>query len=554
MSNDNKYKNAWIPLCVAIAIAIGMTIGSWNTSSTEYQQYDTYDHEFTRRNNNIDMLLRIIENQYVDTIDNKKIIESAMTNVIKELDPHSSFIPAEDLESVTEELEGSFSGIGIQFNLLNDTINVVDVISGGPSERNGIQAGDRIITVNDSLFVGKSITNEKVMKNLRGPKGSIVKLGIKRKNEPELLTYEIERGDIPVHSVDAAYMITPEIGYILVSKFGRTTYEEFIIALTRLNNEGAKGFIIDLRGNGGGYMDASINMVNEFLPANSLIVYTEGRAFNREEAHSNGMGSFQEQPIIVLTDEWSASASEIFAGAIQDNDRGLIVGRRTFGKGLVQNQFPFPDGSAVRLTIARYHTPSGRCIQKEYKMGESDDYSLDLINRYNRGEFFNADSIQQHTELIFSTIGGRTVYGGGGIMPDIFVPSDTSEITPYYTSVTNKSLPYKYAFEYVDNHREELSKASDYKELLTMLNGKKLLNDFIRYAAENDVPPHYGEIKTSQKLLIRILQSYIARDVMGDEAFYPIFMSDDNVLEKACQLLKEGKARPELPTIEETNL
>lgn len=551
MMDDNKYSYAWLPFWVAVAVAAGMWIGSWNSISTEYEQYDTYDYEYPRRNSKVDMLLRVIESQYVDTVESKPLIDHAMSSVLSELDPHSSYIPAEDLSSVNEELEGSFSGIGIQFNLLNDTVNVVNVISGGPSERNGLMPGDRIIMVDDSLFVGKEINEERVLKNLRGPKGTVVKLGVKRKGEPELLTYEIERGDIPVNSIDVAYMITPRIGYVRVSKFGRTTFEEFIVALTRLDKQGAESYVIDLRGNGGGYMDAAINMVNEFLPKDRLIVYTEGRVFSREEASSNGMGSFQEQPIVVLTDEWSASSSEIFAGAIQDNDRGLIVGRRTFGKGLVQNQFPFPDGSAVRLTVARYYTPSGRCIQKEYSLGDGDSYSLDLLNRYNRGEFFNADSIHQHTDMVYTTVGGRTVYGGGGIMPDVFVPSDTTGVTAYYTAVNNKSLLYKYAFQYVDTHREKLSKATNYKALLSMLNKNTLLRDFIRYASENGVPANYGQINVSRNLIVNLLQAYIARDVLGDEAFYPIFLSDDKVLEKACSLLEKGKGWPELPETKE---
>ena len=543
---EPQFNYAWLPFWASITLAVGMFIGNWNSNSSEYQLYDTYDYEYARRNN-FNMLLHIIEQQYVDSVNSKELTDNAMTSILKELDPHSAYIPAEDLESVNEELEGSFSGIGIQFNLLNDTINVVDVISGGPSERCGLMPGDRIITVDDSLYVGKNITNEKVMKNLRGAKGSVVKLGIQRKGESELLTFEVERGDIPLHSVDASFIISPGIGYILVSKFGRTTFEEFLVALARLRNEGAESYIIDLRGNGGGYMDAAINMVNEFMMAGELIVYTEGRAFPREDAVANGMGSFKEQPVIVLTDEWSASASEIFAGAIQDNDRGLVVGRRTFGKGLVQNQLPLSDGSAVRLTIARYHTPSGRCIQKDYAMGDDESYNMDILNRYNRGEFFNADSIKQHTDLVFTTAGGRTVYGGGGIMPDVFIPSDTTHVTPYYTDVINKSLLYKYAFEYVDSNRERLSQADNYKELLSMLDSNRLINDFIAYADKNGVPARYADIKVSRAVLLRLLQAYIARDVIGDEAFYPIFMSDDKVIEEACRLIEEGNAFPELP-------
>ena len=547
---EPQFNYAWLPFWASITLVIGMFVGNWNNRSSEYQLYDTYDYEYARRNN-FNMLLHLIEQQYVDSVNSKELTDNAMASILQELDPHSAYIPAEDLESVNEELEGSFSGIGIQFNLLNDTINVIDVIAGGPSERCGLLPGDRIITVDDSLYVGKTISNEKVMKNLRGAKGTVVKLGVQRKGQSELLYFDVERGDIPLHSVDAAYMIEPEIGYILVSKFGRTTYEEFLVALARLRNEGAESFIIDLRGNGGGYMDAAINMVNEFMLAGELIVYTEGRAFPREDAVANGMGSFKENPIVVLTDEWSASASEIFAGAIQDNDRGLVVGRRTFGKGLVQSQLPLSDGSAVRLTVARYHTPSGRCIQKEYSMGDDEDYNMDILNRYNRGEFFSADSIHQHTDMVFTTAGGRTVYGGGGIMPDIFIPSDTSYVTPYYSDVINKSLLYKYAFEYVDTHRSRLSEADNHKELVAILDANLLLNDFIAYAERNGVAPRYADIKISKQVLVRLLQAYIARDVMGNEAFYPIFMRDDNVVMEACKIIKEERAFPELPEFPE---
>ncbi len=551
--SEPLFKHRWIPLCISIAIVLGILWGYKGSNNTANIPQNTiiykqgYNNYTPHSINNIDMLLQVVKSNYVDTVDTKELSYKAMESILKELDPHSEFIRAEDFNVVNDELEGSFSGIGIQFNLLNDTINIVDVISGGPSERCGILPGDRIITVDDSLFVGENVNNDKVMKTLRGPKNSVVKLGIKRRGASDLLQFEVIRGDVPIYSVDAHYMIQPEIGYILISKFGRTTYEEFLIALAELKYQGATGFIIDLRGNGGGYMDASINMVNEFLSSGEPIVYTEGRSFPREMAMANGYGSFQNYPIVVLTDEWSASASEIFAGAIQDNDRGLIIGRRTFGKGLVQNQYPLADGSAVRLTVARYHTPSGRCIQKEYTMGDDENYEMDILNRYNRGEFFNADSIHLHTDDIYTTIGGRTVYGGGGIMPDIFVPSDTSYVTPYYTNIINQSLLYKYAFEYVDNNRTRLSQATNHTELQALLDGNYLLNDFIAYAARNGVQPRYNDINISREAIIRLLQAYIARDVIGDEAFYPIFMSDDNVLEKACSIIKAGEAYPQLP-------
>ena len=379
--NNEKARFVWVPLLIAVAIAGGILIGRFFSAETSFGKTARYDK--------IESLLQCIEQQYVDTVNRNDLIENVVPKVIGELDPHSAYIPA----------------------------NVVSVISGGPSEKVGILAGDRIISVNDSAFVGKNISNEKVMKNLRGPKGTTVKLEILRKTAKNPLFYEVTRGDIPVNSVDAAYMLDDKSGYIKISKFGKTTYDEFITALSKLHNQGAENFIIDLRGNSGGLMDAAINMANEFLPANRLIVYAEGKAFEREDAVSNGTGTFQKEQVVVLTDEWSASASEIFAGAIQDNDRGLIIGRRTFGKGLVQQQIPFRDGSAIRLTVARYYTPSGRCIQKEYQLGKSEDYSMDIVNRYMHGEFFNADSIKQNKELVFHTVNGREVYGGGGIMP-----------------------------------------------------------------------------------------------------------------------------------------
>ena len=411
----------------------------------------------------------------------------------------------------------------------------------------GILAGDRIISVNDTSFVGEGISNERVMKNLRGPKGTTVKLEILRKTAKKPLTYEVTRGDIPVNSVDAAFMLDDKSGYIKVSKFGRTTYDEFITALSKLNNQGAESFIIDLRGNSGGLMDIPINMANEFLPANRLIVYAEGKAFEREDAISNGTGAFQKEPLVVLTDEWSASSSEIFAGAIQDNDRGLIVGRRTFGKGLVQQQIPFRDGSAIRLTVARYYTPSGRCIQKEYQLGKAEDYSMDIVNRYMHGEFFNVDSIKQNKELVFHTVNGREVYGGGGIMPDIFVPRDTTGYTSYFNNVANEGLLYQYAFDYTDKYREKLSEAKSVEELEAMLEPNMLLNKFVQYAAQKGIRPRPVYINISRKLIVHTLQAYIARNILGEEAFYKLLLRDDETLRKAQEALAKGDEYLEIP-------
>ncbi len=544
MSNE-KSRFIWVPLLVAVAIAGGIAIGRFFSAETPFSRSSQYDK--------IESLLQCIEQQYVDTVNRADLIENVMPKVLGELDPHSAYIPAKDLESVNEDLEGSFSGIGIQFNIMHDTINVVSVISGGPSEKVGILPGDRIITVNDSSFVGENATNERVMKNLRGPKGSIVKLEIMRKSSKKTLTYEITRGDIPVNSVDVAYMLDEKAGYIKVGKFGRTTYDEFITALSKLHNQGANDFIIDLRNNSGGLMDAAIHMANEFLPANRLIVYAEGKAFEREDAVSNGTGTFQEGQIIVLTDEWSASASEIFAGAIQDNDRGLIVGRRTFGKGLVQQQIPFRDGSAVRLTVARYYTPSGRSIQKEYQMGNAEDYSMDIVNRYMHGEFFNVDSVKQNKELVFHTVNGREVYGGGGIMPDIFVPRDTTGITSYFNNVVNEGLLYQFAFDYADKHREELSQAKDTQAILAMLDHYSLLNDFVQFAAQKGVRPRPVYINISQNLIVNNLQAYIARNILGEEAFYRIWQRNDETLLKARQIIRKGEGYPQFAEAQAAN-
>ena len=537
----NKKTFIWLPIIIAVAMVAGLYIGRY------YHQASMIGPGFFSTHSKIESLLDIINSQYVDTVDSKQLVEDVMPKIIGELDPHSAYIPAKDLESVNEELEGSFGGIGVQFSILNDTITVVSVISGGPSEKVGILPGDRIIAVNDTSFVGKEITNEKVMGKLRGPKGSQVNLSIKRASSKTPLEFDVVRGDIPVNSVDVSFKINENTGYLKISKFGRTTYDEFMNALAKLKKEGAEKYIIDLRGNTGGYMEAAINMVNEFLPKGQLIVYTEGKAFKREEAYSNGTGAFQKNQVIILMDEWSASASEIFAGAIQDNDRGLIVGRRSFGKGLVQQQIPFSDGSAIRLTIARYYTPSGRSIQKNYELGKNDDYSQDIMNRFLHGEFDSKDSIKLNTELRYKTLNGRDVYGGGGIMPDIFVPRDTIGITSYFNNVVNTGLIYQFAFKYSDEHRETLEKYKNYQDILRYMQKQPLLNEFVAYAATHGVKPRPVYINISRHLITNQLYAYIARNILGDEAFYPILMTHDNTLLKAVEILNDNKGFPVLP-------
>lgn len=521
-----------MPLALAIALVCGMWIGkSFLTGS--------FGNRDSR--SKLDTILEMIERNYVDDIDTDSLLDASLSDILSRLDPHSVYIPAEDLQGVNEELEGSFSGIGISFNLIGDSINVLEVISGGPSEKVGLLPGDRIVTVNDTVMTGKSITNAKVMSALRGPKGTVVKLGIKRASSKGLLHFDVTRGDIPVTSIDAAYMIAPKVGYIRINKFGAPTFSEFLNNMLSLIAEGAESYIVDLRGNGGGFMDPAVMMANEFLPADRPIVSMKGSHYpERAPLGSDGSGAFKEAQIVVLLDEFSASASEIFAGAIQDNDRGLIVGRRSFGKGLVQHQMELPDSSAIRLTIARYYTPSGRCIQKTY--GAGTDYERDLLDRYEHGEFYSADSIRQDKSQIFSTLGGRTVYGGGGIMPDIFVPNDTTGMTTYYLSVINAGLIQKYTFDYTDRNRERLSKSADAQSMLKLLpDDDTLLTDFVSYAAKAGITPRWYYINLSRNLLVSSLKAMIARNIHGVEGYYEVYNLTDPTVTTALKAIREGK-------------
>ena len=488
-------------------------------------------------------LLSLIDGQYVDSVDLDSITDEVMSDIVSKLDPHSVYIPAKDLEAVNSELEGSFSGIGVQFNIQSDTVMIVSVISGGPSEKVGLMAGDRIVKVNDTAFVGKGVvSNEKVMRKLRGPKGTEVKLGVRRQGTKEVLSYTIQRGEIPINSVTVAYIIEPGVGFIgLNNNFGNNTYDEFLHSIAELRAKGARKYIIDLRENSGGLMDVAIRMINEFLPKGQMIVYSEGKAYPRTDAKADGTGSCINYPMVVLIDEFSASASEIFAGAIQDNDRGLIVGRRSFGKGLVQTQIPFSDGSAVRLTVARYFTPSGRSIQKPYVRGKSADYEMDLLKRFEHGEFDTKDSIQVADSLKFKTLKGRTVYGGGGIMPDIFVPRDTLQYSPYLTKVVNYGYTYQFAFQYTDKNRTKLSKFKNWQEMDQFLTSQNLLSEFVAFAASKGVPANQREINVSKNLLLTQIKSYIVRNMIGDSNFYPLLNREDETVKKALEAIKKEK-------------
>jgi len=531
-------KKVIIPLFIAFAVVIGFMIGN---TLTRRSLVNVTDRTQLSSGGKIDALLNIINTQYVDSVNANELIEQAIPKILSGLDPHSVYIPASDLQSVNEELEGSFSGIGVQFNIQNDTVMIVGVISGGPSEKLGIMPGDRIVTVNDTLFVGKDVTNEKVMKKLRGPKGTTVKVEIKRNDSKELLPFTIVRGDIPVTSIDVTYKLTDEIGYIKVSKFGGNTYDEFLSALNKLKREGASKFIVDLRGNSGGYLESAIQMINEFLGKGDLIVYTEGKSESRRDAYADGSGLFQDNPLVILIDEWSASASEIFAGAIQDNDRGMVIGRRSFGKGLVQQQIPLRDGSAIRLTIARYYTPSGRYIQKPYK--DEASYENDIVNRYLHGEFDTEDSIRvdKADSIEYKTAKGRIVYGGGGIMPDIFVPRDTLGMTSYFNKVNNSGLLYEYAFQYADRNRVRLKAFADYKALENYLNTQNLSESFANFAAEKGIRRNPHLISKSNGLIENRLKAYIVRHIFGDEGFYPVLQEKDSTLKRAVKELSGQK-------------
>ena len=536
-------KKLILPTLTVLGVAVGIIIGFLLCQKANAQRIVYQNGGWRIEQTKVDRLLYLMQHAYVDSLDIDSMTDEVMSELVQKLDPHSAYIPKKDLELVNSELAGSFSGIGVQFTIQQDTVRIVAVIAGGPSEGVGVLAGDKLITVDDSSFVGKKINNEKVMRTLRGEKGTQVKLGIQRAGTPELLYYTVTRGDIPVNSVDAKFIIESQglkLGFIRVNKFGETTYREFISALAELTSKGATRFIIDLRENSGGYMDQAIRMANEFLDRGDLIVYSEGRAYPRYEATANGGGRFKETPIVVLIDNFSASASEIFAGAMQDNDRATIIGRRSFGKGLVQQQMPFEDGSAVRLTVARYYTPSGRCIQKPYTLGDQEDYEKDLMERWEHGEFYSADSIHFADTTAYYTKSGRKMYGGGGIMPDVFVGRDTSLNTPWYNRCVNMAYTYQFAYKYTDAHRKQLNQYKDWQSLEKYLLSQNILREFVAFAKEKGIEPNEAEIQKSRPLMTRLLNAYIVRNILGDDGFFPLFERDDEITKTAVEQLTQS--------------
>ena len=541
MKNKKNPALILLPLLLAFGVGCGIFIGRYVTTKS-----------LTAKEEKLRTVLRLIQSDYVDELDMDSLIEASFPDLLSSLDPHSAYIPAEELQSVNDDLSGSFSGVGVSFQILNDTVQVIEVVPGGPAEKVGILAGDRIVMADTIPLTGKEMSSDKVFKTLRGEKGSKVVLTIKRYGQKKNLVFDVIRGDIPVNSVDVSYMLSDDTGYVKVTKFSRNTYMEFFNALSDLRQKGATSFIIDLRGNSGGFMDQAIYMANEFLPPGRLIVYTKGRKMENEYmAMSDGHGRFQDFPVTILTNESSASASEIFAGAIQDNDRGLIIGRRTFGKGLVQNQTELPDSSAVRMTVARYYTPSGRSIQKEYQRGEINKYDMDIVDRYTHGEFYNADSIKLDKDKVFFTTNGREVYGGGGIMPDIFIPEDTTGFTSYYMAVANQGLIQKYAYSVADEYREKVGADRTLQKLNEVLPpDQTLLENFVAYAVSKGVPARWYYILRSRDLIISQLRAMIARDVLGYPAFIELLNQNDKVVLKALQEINEGNSPVNIEKVE----
>ncbi len=540
MYKNNKHTIIF-PLLLAVGIVLGILLGQFvGRSRAESQLRTLIGRAGLNTTNKIMQTCMLIEHKYVDSISMDSLSEMVIPLLIKELDPHSVYIPAKDMQELNEPLEGEFDGIGVVFNAATDTVIVLNVIPNGPSAKAGVVAGDRIIEINDTLVAGVKMPQNDIVKRLRGKRGTEVKVSLKRRGIDDLVDVTIIRDAIPIKSIESYFMATADIGYVRLSQFARTSYEELITALTELRQQGMKKLIFDLRGNSGGYLDQAILIANEFLPQGKLIVYTEDRNGDQIKQFSDGRGSATDIELVVLIDEGSASSSEILAGAVQDNDRGTIVGRRSFGKGLVQHQLPYSDGSALRLTIARYYTPTGRSIQKPYTNGDGMDYEMDMIRRYNNNEFFSADSIHFADSLKFTTPKGKTVYGGGGIMPDVFIPMDTTDITQYYVEVTGRNILYRYTIDYADRHREALNKVENMQQLTELLDSdKNLFNDFIRYATQQGIKPNYRDIARSRKIMEAQLRAYIGRNtVLEDDGFYYNIIPIDAELTRSIELLE----------------
>lgn len=535
----NKNTARFLPLLLALAVIVGIIIGSFYANQFSGRRLSIINTS----SNKITDLFHLIDDQYVDTVNIPNLVEKSMPQILKELDPHSSYISARDVEMSMQELDGKFSGIGVQFTIYKDTVRIVHVVKGGPSENSGLRAGDRIVAVDGKPYVGKEVTNEETLKRLKGSEGTTVKLGIVRAGEKSAKDVPITRGVVPVKTIDAAYMADDVTGYIRITSFGENTYAEFLAALAELDQRHMQNLVIDLRGNLGGYMEPAVQIANEFLPANQLIVYTEGRRSPRQDYHSDGRGTYQQMPLFILVDESSASASEILSGAMQDNDRATIIGRRTFGKGLVQVPIEFNDGSMLRLTKARYYTPSGRCVQKPYTPGDEDSYAQDLELRSLHGEYYNADSIKATGEK-YKTRLGRTVYGGGGIIPDVFIPKDTTGFTTYFKEAYLTGLLYQYAYVFVDTHRKDLETYNEQSSLVPYLNTQNVIDRFATFAANNGLQRRNLMIERSSKILRDYLYSNIISNVLDINQSAQYLNAHDEAMLKALQLAKGTTNKP----------
>ena len=539
--NINK-SNRFMPLLMALCVVVGILIGTFYANHFSGNRLNIINSGSNRLSN----LLHIVDDQYVDKVNIDSLVDMAIPQILADLDPHSVYIPAKDAQAVTDDLKGSFSGVGIEFTIRKDTIHVQNVVKNGPAQRAGILAGDKIVSVDGKTFVGKVVTQDEAMRRLKGPKDTKVKIGVVRYGQKAVKYFTVTRGDIPQRSITATYMLDKSTGYIKIKNFGETTYPELLIALAQLSQERFSNLVIDLRDNGGGYMNSAVQMANEFLPKNKLIVYMQGRKSPRQDFRSDGHGSYQKIPLIVLINEASASASEIFAGAMQDNDRATIIGRRSFGKGLVQQQIEFPDHSLIRLTIARYYTPSGRCIQKPYTLGDDKDYEQDLLTRYQHGEFFSQDSIK-HTGPAYHTGIGRVVYGGGGITPDIFVPEDTLGMTSYFKEASMSGLILQFAFTYTDDNRPKLNNFKEMMQLSDYLDSQNMVEQFANYADKRGLKRRNLLIRKSHKLLDRVIDSRIIYNMLDEQAWTQYINQDDPVIMKTLEVFEKHEAFPKKP-------
>lgn len=530
-----------MPVLMAVCVAFGIVIGTFYANHFSGNRLNIINSGSNRLNN----LLHIIDDQYVDNVNIDSLVDKAIPQILSDLDPHSVYISAKEMQAANDDLKGSFSGVGIEFNIRQDTLHVQNVVKNAPAEKAGLLAGDKVVSIDGKPFVGKIVTNDEAMRRLKGPKDTKVRIGVVRFGHKKPLEITVTRGDIPQKSITASYMIDEKTGYIRIKNFGERTYPDLLIALAKLSTEGCKQLIIDLRDNTGGYLQSAVQMANEFLPKNKLMVYTQGRKSQRQEYLSDGKGSYQRFPLVVLINEGSASASEIFAGAMQDNDRAVIIGRRSFGKGLVQQQLGFTDGSLIRLTIARYYTPSGRCIQKPYTAGDGANYEQDIYSRYQHGEFFSQDSIK-HTGPAYHTGIGRVVYGGGGITPDIFVAEDTLGVTSYFKQAVMSGLILQFAYTYTDNNRQKLSKFKTLKEITAYLDKQNLVEQFAAYADKHGLQRRNLMIRKSHKLLMRYINSRIIYSILDDEVWTEYLNEDDPVIAAAMKVFKEEASFPKL--------